>query len=119
MPVNPCSSFRRMKFHTHQIACLTSPVELVFFISVQEVKFERSLLDGHIHRQRHYRNTDAVFAERRIEAGLIKVKHSAVQKTVQSRRGRAIQMNRYDSHPSALRRNFDEFAVEGDDRFRM
>src|SRR5215510_1880095 len=64
--INPRDYVRRMQFQTIQVADFLRPVELVFFIAVQEVVFGSTFFDGRLYSKPHCRDANTMLAVERI-----------------------------------------------------
>src|SRR5882672_12707571 len=80
----------RVNINALQFSEVFGPAEFVFFVAMQEIEFKRFPLDCVPDRQRKCHHTHARVAEAGIEAGLIEVKLSVSQKSINRGGGLAI-----------------------------
>src|SRR5262245_41025510 len=72
--INPCRCLGWVQLEACKVAGAASPVELVFFIAVQEVVLRSPVCNSSLDRERHGRDANAVLAVSRIETRLVKIK---------------------------------------------
>src|SRR6185369_12848489 len=95
------------------------PVELVFFIPVQEVVLRRSLFDGGLYRKTHGRHAHAVLSVLGVESGLVEIKRRTITQSIQRRGRRIIQPHYEKTQPTPPRRKTHKITMERDHGVRL
>src|SRR5262245_2181029 len=83
--INPCDCLRWMQFQSIKVADFLRPVELVFFIPVQEVVFGSTFFNSGFYSKPHRRDAYTLLAVDGIESRLIKIEGRPIPQPVKRR----------------------------------
>src|SRR5262245_1215447 len=119
MPVNPCRCLGWMQLESCEVAGAASPVELVFFIAVQEVVFGGPVCDSRLDRERHGGGANAVLPVSRIETRLIKIEGRPILQTIKGGGRYRVQPHDQQTEPTAIRGQLHKLSMKCDHGIRL
>jgi hypothetical protein len=102
----------RVNINALQFSEVSGPSEFVLFVAMQEIEFNRFLFDCAPNRQRKCHHAHARISKAGIESGLIEVKLSISQESVNRGGGLSIHAKHKEAKPSPIQRDPAEFFVK-------
>src|SRR5262249_27318460 len=122
--INPCDCLRWMQLQAIQVADFLGPVELVFFVAVQEIVFRSPFFYSSLYGKSHRRDAYAMLAVDRIESRLIEVERRPIPQSVKRRSRCAVQPQNEESQPALSGCELGELSMKRDygsgvERFRQ